>query len=77
MSKTNKKTISISTEYITLGQLLKYVDLISSGAMAKEYIQEHEIFVNGEYCKMRGKKLYKGYEINIDNSYIFAIDNEG
>lgn len=76
MNKTEKKTITIKTEYITLGQLLKFVDLIPSGAMSKEYIQEHAIFVNGEYCKMRGKKLYKGYEINIDNSYVFVIENE-
>ncbi len=77
MSKSNKQVVNITSEYITLGQLLKFVDLIPSGAMAKEYIQEHEIFVNNEYCKMRGKKLYKGYVVNIDNSIILEISNEG
>ena len=69
MSKSNKQVVNITSEYITLGQLLKFVDLIPSGAMAKEYIQEHEIFVN--------KKLYKGYVVNIDNSIILEISNEG
>ncbi|MGM9986877.1 MAG: S4 domain-containing protein YaaA [Bacillaceae bacterium] len=59
------KQVEISTEYITLGQVLKVADVISSGGMAKWFIQEHDIFVNGELEKRRGRKLVKGDEINI------------
>ena len=42
------KKIEITTEYITLGQFLKFVGIIRSGAMAKDYILSNEIVVNGE-----------------------------
>ena len=32
------KKIEISTEYITLGQFLKFAGIVRSGALAKEYI---------------------------------------
>lgn len=67
------KLIEISTEFITLGQFLKFGDLISSGAEAKMYIAEHDILVNDEDCKMRGKKLRDGDRIIIDNSLVFEI----
>ena len=40
------KEVKISTEYITLGQLLKYVGIIDSGFLAKIYLSEHNIYVN-------------------------------
>lgn len=51
------KEIGIETEYITLGQLLKMTDTISSGGMAKWFLSEHEVFVNGEAEDRRGRKL--------------------
>lgn len=51
------KEIGIETEFITLGQLLKMTDTISSGGMAKWFLGEHEVFVNGEAEDRRGKKL--------------------
>ena len=66
--------VKITSEYITLGQFLKFADVISFGGEAKEYILEHNIFVNGEVCKMRGKKLYPGTQIVIDDSLFFEID---
>lgn len=59
------KKVSISTEYITLGQLLKYLDIIPSGAMAKYYLSENDVFVNGEKEARRGRKLYKNDEVVI------------
>lgn len=73
MSKSNPKIIKIESEYITLGQFLKFADVIDSGAMAKIFILEHDILVNGEDCKMRGKKLREGDVIEIDNSLRFEI----
>jgi len=65
--------VNIKTEYITLGQFLKYVNIIESGAMAKMYLSEAEVYVNGELENRRGKKLYPGYVIKVEsNEYIIG-----
>lgn len=55
-----KQEIKIDDEFITLGQLLKMVDLISSGGLAKWYLSEFRVQVNGEPEQRRGKKLRAG-----------------
>ena len=62
------KKISIKTEYITLGQFLKFVSIISNGSHAKVFLMENEVYVNGELESRRGRKLYPGYKINVLNS---------
>lgn len=62
------KKIEITTEYITLGQFLKYVGIIRSGALAKEYLLMNKVYVNGEEEARRGRKLYKTYKVVINNS---------
>lgn len=62
------KKISINTEYITLGQFLKYVSIISSGSEAKMFLIEHEVFVNGDLETRRGRKLYPGYKVLVLNT---------
>lgn len=52
------KTVSISGDYITLGQLLKSLDIISSGGEAKIYLESYQVLVNGELEGRRGRKLY-------------------
>lgn len=58
------KKIEITTEYITLGQILKFAGIIDSGAMAKSFLEEETVKVNGELENRRGRKLYEGYIIN-------------
>ena len=65
--------ITIDTEYITLGQLLKMTDAISSGGMAKWFLSEHEVYVNGEAEDRRGKKLRHGDVVNIPEVGRFKI----
>ena len=60
------KIIQITTEYITLGQFLKYCGIIRNGSMAKDYLNSHKVYVNGELEQRRGRKLYKDYLISID-----------
>ncbi len=67
------KEVKITSEYITLGQFLKFADVISNGGEAKEFINEHNIFVNGTICKMRGKKLYPADQVIIEDSLFFEI----
>ena len=50
--------MKLKTDYITLGQLLKIVDIISSGGQAKWFLQENDVLINGELDNRRGRKLY-------------------
>lgn len=60
------KPLKITTPYITLQQLLKIEDIISSGGQAKFYLAENDVFVNGEKDDRRGRKLYPGDVIKVD-----------
>ena len=62
------KDVKINDEYITLGQFIKVVDLISSGGEAKVYLNSNNVKVNGEDEKRRGRKLYKQDQIEINGS---------
>ena len=53
----------LNSEYIKLDQLLKAADIVSTGGEAKMLILNGNIFVNGEVETRRGKKIYKGYEV--------------
>ena len=57
-----KKEVKIrdDEEYITLNVLLKITDLIPTGGMAKIYLAENDVYVNGEKENRRGRKLYRG-----------------
>lgn len=59
--------ISIKTEYITLAQFLKLSNIIQSGGEAKFFINNNNIYVNGEIEKRKGKKLYKNDHIELRN----------
>ena len=65
----NKKLIeiSITSEYITLGQFLKFSDIIQSGGEAKPFLASHKVMVNGEEDNRRGRKLRDGDEVIIMN----------
>ncbi|CAM5798124.1 MULTISPECIES: S4 domain-containing protein YaaA [Brevibacillus] len=60
------REVSIQTEYIALGQFLKLADLIDTGGMAKAFLAEVPIQVNGEEENRRGRKLYPGDEIDVE-----------
>ena len=69
-----KRTIiEIRDTYITLGQFLKLADLISSGGMAKPFLQQMEVFVNDELENRRGKKLRNQDVVKITNIGEFEI----
>ena len=56
----NKKIIKIATQNIKLNSLLKFLGEASTGGQAKLLIEEENIKVNGEICKIRGKKIKNG-----------------
>lgn len=67
------KEIQISTEFITLGQFLKLADVIQSGGMAKWFLSEYEVKVNGELEDRRGRKLVVQDVIEIDGHGSYVV----
>ena len=61
------KKIKITTQYIELQQLLKLTDWISTGGEAKTAVKVLNINVNGEKENRRGRKLYPGDRVKIEN----------
>lgn len=68
----NTTTIEIKTEFIRLDQLLKFSGLVDTGGMAKEIIQQGYVFVNGECCTLRGKKIRPGDKITVENETVLV-----
>lgn len=65
-SMAEKRVFSIRTEWIRLDQFLKFCGLAEAGGHAKEIVAEGAVSVNGEICTARGKKLYPGDRVQID-----------
>lgn len=53
----NVKEIFITTEYITLGQFLKFADIISNGGEAKNFLMFNTVLINGVEDNRRGRKI--------------------
>jgi ribosome-associated protein len=51
---------AIGSEYITLGQFLKFARIIEGGGMAKAYLASKNVLVNQEKENRRGRKLRPG-----------------
>ena len=69
------KEVVIKTEFIKLGQFLKFVGEISNGADAKMFLESENVLVNGEIETRRGRKIYKGYSIKVlSNEYIIKVE---
>lgn len=65
--------IKVDTEFITLGQFLKLADVIQTGGMAKWFLSENTILINGEQDQRRGRKLYPGDQVRIEGHGEFTI----
>lgn len=60
--------ITISDEYIRLGQALKLSGFAESGVDAKVRIENGDVTVNGEVETRRGKKLRNGDVVAMDGN---------
>ena len=60
--------VPITTELIKLQDFLKFANACESGGMAKTFIQNGEVRVNGEVCTQRGKKLRPGDTVTFLNN---------
>ena len=65
--------VLINTEFIKLDALLKYAALVGTGGEAKYVISEGMVFVNGEECTMRGKKIHPGDRVKFEQYEIEVV----
>ncbi|MRH44410.1 S4 domain-containing protein YaaA [Aquibacillus halophilus] len=68
--------ITIQTEYIQLGQFLKLANVIDTGGMVKIFLSEYKVFVNGDAENRRGKKLYPGDKVEIEEVGSFIVKHD-
>jgi len=54
------RQIPIKGKFIRLDALIKFASIASTGGEAKALIQSGEVFVCGEPCEQRGKKIRSG-----------------
>jgi len=54
-------------EFVTLGQLLKIEGIIYTGGEAKAFLAENPAIVDGESETRRGRKLYRGMTVVVNN----------
>lgn len=74
----NMNSVFITTEYITIGQLLKLVGVVTNGGEIKHFIAENDVFLDGKLIKERGKKVYPGSVVSVfDTSYTVKSENVG
>ena len=67
-------SVPITTEFIKLESFLKLANAAGSGGMAKNFIQNGEVEVNGETCTMRGKKLRPGDSVRFSGAEYLVAD---
>ena len=67
------ETITITTEYIKLQDLLKFAAAVQTCGEAKLAVQEGEVSVNGEVCTMRGKKIRPGDVVTFNGQELTVV----
>ena len=68
-----KIEIRLREEYIKLGQALKAANLAEDGVDAKYKIQDGLVKVNGEVDTRRGRKLYAGDVVAVEEDQIYIV----
>lgn len=70
-----EKYVTVKTEFIKLDALLKFAGICETGGIAKEIIQNGEVYFNGEVCTMRGKKVRPGDTVAVDDITLYINAN--
>ena len=66
---------TLEGEYIRLDDLLKLTGCVETGGQAKVMIQGGEVYLDGEVCTMRGKKLRGGETVSIpEDGAVIIVD---
>ncbi|HIQ58631.1 MAG TPA: RNA-binding S4 domain-containing protein [Candidatus Merdivicinus intestinavium] len=67
------KHVKIKTGFIRMDQFLKFCGVAETGGHAKQLVKEGLVLLNGEVCTQRGKKLYPGDEVQVED-YRLLVD---
>lgn len=57
--------IKIETDMIQLDQFMKWASILQSGGEIRFLLDENQIYINGNLCKAKRKKLYPGDIVEI------------
>ena len=69
----SKQNFVLEAEYIRLDDLLKLTGCVQTGGQAKVLIQGGEVYLDGEVCTMRGKKLRGGETVSVPGDDMVII----
>lgn len=75
IAKRHTQIIKINTPFIKLDSLLKFAGAAETGAIAKQFVQDGRVKVNGEVCLSRGKKIKDGDIVSFLNTD-YKVENE-
>ena len=67
------KHVKIKTGFIRMDQFLKFCGVAETAGHAKQLVKEGLVLLNGEVCTQRGKKLYPGDEVQVED-YRLLVD---
>jgi ribosome-associated protein len=70
------RRVSIQTETIELGALLKWTGLVPTGGEAKRLIQDGRVSVNGRTEQRRGRRLHPGDRVEVGGQAVL-IERSG
>ncbi len=65
----------INNNFIKLDQLLKLVGIAQTGGQAKIIISDEDVYLNGEICKIKGKKIHNKDVVSYKDYFIEVIAN--
>lgn len=69
--------VTVGDDGIRLGQLLKYADVVDSGAEVKSLLADGEVAVNGEEETRRGRQLFAGDVVRVGDRRILLRAGDG
>ncbi len=77
IARIETQPLMIRTPYIELQAALKLCNIAQTGGHAKILITEEQcVFVNGEICTQRGKKLYNGDILRVGRESFEIVSEE-
>lgn len=77
MTDSAPETVTITSETIRLGQLLKLAGLVGSGAEGKLLLTGGEVTVNGEAETRRGRQLQSGDHVSVAGTELLVTAAPG
>ncbi len=57
--------VYINTEFITVAQFLKHINLVSSGGEVKYFLKEYYFYINDTETSSRKTKIYPNDVVNV------------